>query len=119
MSQSQRKSLQGSNIFTSKPNTDTDKTKQNKTSTEAKKNNSVEEQKNATAPNGISAKPQKAGFYLPEDLIDQLDLTWFELRRNVGKRLNKSDIVRVAIQEALLEYEKKGEKSRLVSRLTS
>ena len=119
MSQSQRKSLQGSNVFTSKPKKDANANGQKKISTDTKKNGSVEEQKHVATADKAVSKPQKAGFYLPEDLIDQLDLTWFEMRRSVGRRLNKSDIVRVAIQEALNDYAKKGEKSKIVTTLKS
>jgi len=45
-------------------------------------------------------KPEKATFYFPKTLISKLDDVWLDLRRT-HKKLRKSDIARMALEELL------------------
>lgn len=110
MSQSSRKPLKGNEIFLNRPQKQTPEPQQ-KTSTKVV-------QKNRSTVEHVEIKPIKAGFYLPEELVDKLDEVWIELRRQVGRKLNKSDIVRVALQEMIGEYEATKGKSKYISKLS-
>lgn len=57
-------------------------------------------------------------FYFPPGLMDRLDDAWFILRRK-NRRIRKSDIVKVALEETLGKFEKEGEKSILFKHLIS
>ncbi len=59
---------------------------------------------------------QKATFYLPKPLIDKLDDVWVDLRAKYRK-LNKSDIASIAIEECLFEYEENHQDSKLLDHL--
>lgn len=63
-------------------------------------------------------KRQKATFYFPRSLLEELDDIWLELRRR-QRRLKKSDIVAAALEMALREYAEKGEESPLFKELAS
>lgn len=60
-------------------------------------------------------KPEKATFYLPETLISKLDDVWLDLRRT-HKKLRKSDIARMALEELLKDYDKRQQNSIKLSR---
>ncbi len=55
----------------------------------------------------------KISVYLPQGLIDMLDNIWLDLRRN-HRKLRKSDIVRLALDELFRDYDKKHQDSMLV-----
>ena len=46
---------------------------------------------------------RKATFYVPSDLLDQLDDAWLDLRR-IDRGVKKSDVVTVALEAALGAY---------------
>ena len=58
----------------------------------------------------------KASFYFTDSLLDRLDRAWMQLRL-VDRRITKSELVQVALEEVLEEYEERGEESRLYRRL--
>jgi len=61
----------------------------------------------------------KATFYLPVDLIDNLEDTWLTLRRKYkDKKVAKSEIAQIALQEIIKEWEEKQDNSTLAKRLT-
>lgn len=76
--------------------------------------------KTAKQHNGKTVNTGKATFYLPEDLIDNLDDVWLTLRKRYkGKKVTKSEIAQIAIEEMLKDWEEKQGNSKLVNRLTS
>lgn len=69
---------------------------------------------------GKTVNTSKATFYLPVDLIDDLEDTWLSLRgKYKDKRVAKSEIAQIALQEIIKEWEEKQDNSTLVKRLTS
>jgi len=58
----------------------------------------------------------KVTFYLPKELVDKLDEVWLDLRRTY-KKLRKSDIARIALEEILSDYEGKQQNSKLLKHL--
>lgn len=62
---------------------------------------------------------EKATFYLPADLVDDLDEVKAQLRRRYrrAKKVSKSEIVRVALEGALEEWREKGEESFLANQV--
>jgi len=50
-----------------------------------------------------SGMRKKATFYVPLDLLDQLDDAWLDLRR-IDRGVKKSDVVTVALEAALAAY---------------
>ena len=68
---------------------------------------------------GKPVNTSKATFYLPVDLIDQLEDTWLNLRAKYKeKKVAKSEIAQIALQEIIKEWEKKQDNSVLARRLT-
>jgi len=68
---------------------------------------------------GKPVNTSKATFYLPLDLIDNLEDTWLSLRRKYkDKKVAKSEIAQIALQEIIKEWEEKQDNSTLVKRLT-
>jgi hypothetical protein len=61
-------------------------------------------------------KQEKATFYFPKSLVEKLDDVWLELRKT-HKKLKKSNIARIAIEELLNNYEEKRHDSILVEHL--
>jgi hypothetical protein len=61
-------------------------------------------------------KQDKATFYFPKSLIEKLDDIWLELRRT-HKKLKKSDIARIAIEDLLNNYEEKRQDSTLAQHI--
>jgi outer membrane biosynthesis protein TonB len=61
----------------------------------------------------------KATFYLSQDIVDALEDAWLQLRRLASDRssVSKSLIVETALEIALEELTKKGDKSALASRM--
>ena len=63
-------------------------------------------------------KKRKASYYLSEEVLKSLDSAIKEIRTGLPEKLrsnvSKSQIVDLALAEALDEFENKGEKSRLV-----
>ncbi len=58
----------------------------------------------------------KAGYYLPVDLLDQLDRAYLTLRLNREPVQSKSQLVEIAL-ELLLEDMKQGDKSLALNKL--
>ena len=75
--------------------------------------------KSAKQYTGKPVNTSKATFYLPVDLIDNLEDTWLSLRRKYrSKKVAKSEIAQIALQEIIKEWEKKQDNSILAKRLT-
>lgn len=69
---------------------------------------------------GKTVNTSKATFYLPINLIDNLEDTWLILRgKYKNKRVAKSEIAQIALEEIIKEWKEKQENSILVKRLTS
>ena len=65
-----------------------------------------------------NSKSIKATYYFSPDTIEAIDDAWMQLRRLAGTErssVSKSLIVETAIQMALKELERKGDKSQLAS----
>ena len=68
---------------------------------------------------GKTVNTSKATFYLPIDLIDNLEDTWLSLRgKYKNKKVAKSEIAQIALEEIIKEWEQKQDNSILVKRLT-
>lgn len=67
---------------------------------------------------GVISKKEKGTFYLPPSLLSGLDNAWFILRKN-NRKIRKSDIVKVALEEALRRFEKEGKEGELFKHLAS
>ena len=68
---------------------------------------------------GKPAHTSKATFYLPVDLIDNLEDTWLSLRgKYKDRKVAKSEIAQIALEEIIKEWEQKQDNSILVKRLT-
>ena len=64
----------------------------------------------------------KATYYLSEKAVDALEDTQYQLRKMAGEnraRVSKSFIVELAIQMALEDVEKNGNKSRILEAVSS
>ena len=61
---------------------------------------------------------EKATFYLPPRLLANLDDAWFKLRKN-NRKTKKSDIVKIALEKFLKDFEKGTKHSTLVKQLDS
>lgn len=60
----------------------------------------------------------KATFYLPVNLINDLEAAWLSLRSKYrDRKVTKSEIAQIALEEILKDWEKKQQDSTLVSRL--
>ena len=69
---------------------------------------------------GKPVNTSKATFYLPINLIDNLEDTWLSLRgKYKNKKVAKSEIAQIALEEIIKEWEQKQDDSTLVKRLTS
>ena len=69
---------------------------------------------------GKTVNTSKATFYLPIDLIDNLEDTWLSLRgKYKNKKVAKSEIAQIALEEIIKEWEENQDNSMLVKRLTS
>lgn len=128
---SKRKPLQGAAIFfsptpTATPTATIEVQKpssvepQKPRSTPVKKHTSAEERK----PRTVEAKKrtsaplyQKVGYYLPPDLVEELDRVWLKLRGNAKKKVTKSDIVRTALETAIAEFHEQKSRGSLIERL--
>ncbi len=62
-------------------------------------------------------KKEKGTYYLPPSLLAGLDNLWFTLRKN-NRKIRKSDIVKVALEESLKRFEKEGKESELFKHFT-
>lgn len=63
-------------------------------------------------------KKERVNYYMTPRLLNRLDQAQAELRRLTRKKITKSDIVGVALEETLKEFEREHEKSRLYRVLT-
>ena len=59
---------------------------------------------------------RKATFYLPRYLVDRLDDVWLDLRKT-HKKLRKSYIALIALDELLRDYENLHQDSKLLEHL--
>ncbi len=70
-----------------------------------------------SAETGTGEDKLKVTFYVSQDVADRLEEAWMKLRLMASKEtrtsISKSGIVERAVEEALDELERKGEKSRL------
>lgn len=67
---------------------------------------------------GKTVNTTKATFYLPTDLIDDLEDTWLILRgKYKDKKVAKSEIAKIALEEIINEWKEKQDNSILVKRL--
>ena len=62
---------------------------------------------------GMVTGKEKATFYLPPSLLANLDDVWLMLRKN-NRKARKSDIVKVALENFLKDFEKGAKHSTLV-----
>ena len=68
---------------------------------------------------GKTINTSKATFYLPTNLIDDLEDTWLSLRgKYKDKKVAKSEIAKIALEEIIREWKEKQDNSILVKRLT-
>jgi len=68
---------------------------------------------------GKTVNTSKATFYLPIDLIDDLEDTWLSLRgKYKDKKVAKSEIAQIALEEIIKNWKEKQDNSTLVKRLT-
>ncbi len=58
------------------------------------------------------APHKKATFYLPPELLNQLDDAWLDIRR-LARSVKKSDLVRTALEAALTDYATNQKESHL------
>lgn len=65
-----------------------------------------------------TVEKQKASFYFTLELLEELDQTWMQLRMK-NRKLTKSELAQVALEEMLREYQQRQEDSRLYQRLIS
>ena len=56
---------------------------------------------------------KKVTFYVPETLVDNLESVWLELRKT-HRKLKKSDIARIALEQIFRDYEYKQHDSTLL-----
>ncbi|MBA7571981.1 hypothetical protein ES695_04560 [Candidatus Atribacteria bacterium 1244-E10-H5-B2] len=68
---------------------------------------------------GKTVEVSKATFYLPIDLIEDLEDAWLSLRGNhKDRRIAKSEIAKIALEEIIRGWKEKQDNSILVKRLT-
>jgi len=68
---------------------------------------------------GKTVEVSKATFYLPVYLIESLEDAWLSLRgKHKDKRIAKSEIARIALEEIIKGWKEKQDNSILVKRLT-
>jgi len=68
---------------------------------------------------GKTVEVSKATFYLPVDLIEDLEDAWLSLRgKHKDRRIAKSEIARIALEEMIKEWKEKQDNSILARRLT-
>jgi len=61
----------------------------------------------------------KATFYLPRYLLEELEDTWLSLRKTYkDKRVAKSEIVRIALENVIDDWKKRADASTLIQTLT-
>lgn len=77
----------------------------------------TESQKAGIPANGYSGLKEKATFYLPEELLFQLEVVWRDLRVMTRSKVTKSDIVQAAIERMAREFQKQGSSSLLLKDL--
>ena len=63
-------------------------------------------------------KSKAATFYFAPEVLDRLELTWLDLRRELGS-VSKSAIVEAALVAALDDLDKSGTASKFASMLAS
>ncbi len=51
-----------------------------------------------------SEKFDKMTLYLPQRLLDQIDILWLDLRRKNPRRLKKSDVVRDLLERGIKSF---------------
>jgi len=64
------------------------------------------------------ANTNKATFYSPVELIDELEDTWLSLRAKYkNRKVTKSEIAQIALEEIVQEWEKKRDDGTVAKRL--
>jgi hypothetical protein len=51
-----------------------------------------------------SEKLDKITLYLPQSLLDQIDILWFDLRRETPRKIKKSDVVRNLLERGIKSF---------------
>jgi len=64
-----------------------------------------------------SDQKEKATFNLSKQVLKQLDACWMQIRQLRGEKVTKTRIVEQAIQEAIEEFNRKQQESRIYSRI--
>lgn len=108
----------GASIFLSEGETEQKRTTNQSTRMPASTTTSKTESPNAGMPaNGYSGLKEKATFYLPEELLFQLEVVWRDLRVMTRSKVTKSDIVQAAIERITSEFQQQGSSSLLLKDL--
>lgn len=84
-----------------------------------KESGSEENAMKPTKPSLDKSEPlRKASYYLPESLIQELEHAWLDLRKSLeSKKVNKSNIVSILLQEGLQNWREQGDDNVLAKRL--
>ncbi len=69
-------------------------------------------------PKATSQPHQKATFYFPPEVLQDLDQVWLDLRR-VNRNVKKSDVVAAAVRATLAQHAKDPKTSPLAHLLAS
>lgn len=85
---------------------------------EEKYNSNIEENKNSIKLDR-EAEKEKAGFYLQENITEELEYVWFKTRSITGKKVSKSDIVNLALKKLIEEFREDPEDNFLVNQWKS
>ncbi|PTD94917.1 hypothetical protein C9439_00030 [archaeon SCG-AAA382B04] len=85
---------------------------------EEEDNSDVEENKNSIKLDGEVEK-EKAGFYLQENITEELEYVWFKTRSITGKKVSKSDIVNLALKKLIEEFHEDPEDNFLANQWKS
>ena len=82
----------------------------------------VAEPVSATAVVPEKIEKEKATFYLPVDVLEDLENVWHDVRRLTHRKIKKSEIVAIALQSTADEFKawqnEERKRSRLVDRLS-
>ncbi|MEN3011019.1 MAG: hypothetical protein ABDI20_08705 [Candidatus Bipolaricaulaceae bacterium] len=62
-------------------------------------------------------RKERVNYYIDSRLVEAIDKVQAEIRSIIKKKITKSDIVSVALEQALREFKEKGKESALVKAL--
>jgi len=66
----------------------------------------------------IPTRKEKATFYLPSSILKNLDSVWLSFREE-NRKIKKSDLVGIALKQAIEDFEKNKKGSMLSKHFTS